>query len=145
MTSKPLLIGGDSAESLSPIVEKVFLALRPNFFPGFHKEHVTLRYYNRIRWDVLQQDAARMEKHLPQLLVPYRYDTWRTFEKGNKYFRGLILENNAGVLEHLKMPHITMNEEEWDKKPVLVNLQPQAVSTLWVGKSINGSYVWAKP
>lgn len=144
MTSKPLLIGGDSAESLSPIVEKVFLALRPNFFPGFHKEHVTLRYYNRIRWDVLQQDARRMEKHLPQLLVPYRYDTWQAWGKGPLH-DGLILERNAGVLEHLPMPHITMDKRTWNLKPLLINLAPQAVSTLWVGKSINGSYVWAKP
>lgn len=130
-------------ESISPLAEKVFLALRPNFFPGYYKEHVTLRYYNRIRWDVLLQDAARMEKHLPALLAPARYDTWQAWGKGPQY-KGLILERNSMLLEHLNMPHITMDNKTWNSKPLFIHLAPQAVSTLWVGKSINGSYVWTK-
>ena len=48
----------------NPMLEKVFLSLRPNFFPDYHKEHITLRYYNCVRWDVLMQDCGRISAPL---------------------------------------------------------------------------------
>lgn len=126
----------------NPMLEKVFLALRPNFFPDEPREHITLKYYNRIQWDVLLEEAARMEK-LPAIIEPVHYSTWQAWGKG-PWYRGLIVSNPGGtILDHLHMPHITLTQD-WDSKPLIANLEPQIVDTLWIGKSVNKQLIWAK-
>lgn len=128
----------------NPILEKVFLSLRPNFFPEYHKEHITLRYYNRVRWDVLMQDCGRMEKDLPATISPLIYSSWKSNVDG-KSFQGLLVESKgSGILDHLEMPHITLPDDHVFDAGVPWGLEPQIVDTLWLGKKIEGRLIWAK-
>lgn len=126
----------------NPLLEKVFLALRPNFFPGYNREHITLKYYNSIRWETLLEHGARLEKQLPATIEPEGYHRWQAFGKG-QWYEGLLVSNKGGtILDHLNMPHITLPKDS--HYPIGANLEPQIVDTLWLGKSINKQYLWVK-
>lgn len=129
----------------NPILEKVFLALRPNFFPEYHREHITLRYYNQIRWDVLLQDCLRLEKDLPATINPLVYSSWKSNVDG-KSFQGLLVESkDSQVLDHLEMPHVTLpNDIQLQNLGDAFELESQVVDTLWVGKKIDGQLIWAR-
>ena len=126
-----------------PILEKVFLALRPNFIPGFAKEHITLRYYKTIRWSVLLQDAARMDKKLPATIL--HNGSIQSWTAGPNRFRGLWVSSpDSTILDHLSMPHITV-PTQYLKNLNIHDIQSlEVIDTLWLGKSVKGSYVWTK-
>ena len=126
-----------------PILEKVFLALRTNFVPDYPKEHVTLRYYKEVRWSVLLQDAARLDKKLPATIIHKGIHMWKA---GQTQYRGFHVSSpDSLILDHLSMPHITIPKNILEKLNVHDIQSHEVVDTLWVGQSTGkGSYVWAK-
>lgn len=127
---------------MNPVLEKVFLALRTNFVPDHNKEHITLRYYNSIRWDTLLRDAARLDKKLPATIVHKGLHSWRS---GKETFTGLhVSAPDSTVLDHLAMPHITIPFHLLEKFIIDEAPSHEIVDTLWVGKKVNGQYIWAK-
>lgn len=126
-----------------PILEKVFLALRTNFIPDFPKEHVTLRYYKEVRWTVLLQDAARLDKKLPATIIHKGVHMWKS---GSMQYRGLHVSSpDSLILDHLSMPHITVPKAILEKTNIHEINSHEIVDSLWLGKSNGkGQYVWAK-
>lgn len=127
-----------------PILEKVFLALRTNFIEGFPKEHITIRYYNSIRWTVLLQDAHRLDKKLPATIV--HKGTIESWTSGANRFRGLHVSSpDSMILDHLSMPHITIPTQYLKGLAIADIPSHEVVDTLWLGKkNEKNQYVWAK-
>ena len=125
-----------------PVLEKVFLALRTNFIPDYPKEHVTLRYYKMVRWSVLLDDAAKLERHLPSTIVHKGVHHWKA---GRKQYDGLwVSAPDTLLLEHLAMPHITVPTSILERTNIHDIQSHEIVDTLWLGKSIKGNYIWSK-
>lgn len=126
-----------------PILEKVFLALRTNFIPDYAKEHITLRYYNEVRWSVLLKDAHRMDKKLPATIIHKGVHMWKS---GATQYRGLHVSSpDSLILDHLAMPHITIPKAILEKTNIHEIQELEIADTLWLGKSDGkGHYVWAK-
>lgn len=131
----------------NPTLFKVFLALRPNFFEGVHTEHITLKYFNQIKWDELLNQAAKFDRQLPATIHFKEYGVWYPFDDTSKSrcFGAHVITEDSNILNHLQMPHISLTKEQWYYKPLAINVEPvQVVDTLWIGKKINGALVWAK-
>lgn len=126
----------------NPILEKVFLALRTNFIPGHSREHITLRYYDEVRWETLLKDAERLDKKLPATIVHKGRHNWNA--NGNTFTGLLVSSPDSMILDHLNMPHITVPKRILDRTD-LADIQPlEVVDTLWVSKKVNGQFVWSK-
>ncbi len=130
----------------NPVLEKVFLALRPEFFPEYKLEHVTLRYYKSIRWDTLLMDAERLDRKLPATLINKGFINWNT---GKQSFTGLsISAPDSLILDHLAMPHITVPtfiKNRYVRHGDVLDIPDHyIVDTLWLGKKVDKNYVWAK-
>jgi hypothetical protein len=127
----------------NPTLEKVFIALRTNFFENYPKEHITLKYFHSITWLRLLQECSRLEQQLPATIQPMYYQAWQSRSKDGKWNYGLVVDcMDTPIVNHLNMPHITLPKEL--PTPAVGNMEPQIVDTLWIGKSINGHYIWAK-
>jgi hypothetical protein len=128
-----------------PILSKEFLALRTNFIPNHPTEHITLRYYQKdIRWSVLLQDALRLEKKLPATIVhDGKMHNWAG-GANTRYFGLWVSAPDATILDHLKMPHITVPVAL--TKDLDLNEIPshEIVAQLWLGYKVNGQQMWSK-
>jgi hypothetical protein len=129
----------------NPTLEKVFIALRTNFFENYPKEHITLKYFNSVKWDKLLEVCGQLEQQLPATIRPLHYSTWKSFLPEGRYHNGLLVDcQDSTVLDRLGMPHITLPKEYLQTGPMPGDMEPQIVDTLWIGKSINGLYIWTK-
>lgn len=128
----------------NPVLNKVFLALRTNFIEGLPTEHITLRYYKNIRWDVLIQDAERLDKKLPATIVhDGKLHEWPG-GKATKFTGLWVTAPDSVVLDHLNMPHITI-PFSIAKELDLSSIQSHEVATqLWLGHKINGQQMWSR-
>lgn len=126
----------------NPVLEKVFLALRTNFIPNHPKEHITLRYYKSIRWDVLLADAKRLDKKLPATIVHKGIHSWVS---GRERFTGLhVSAPDSTILDHLSMPHITVSTKILNKVKMEDVPSHEVIDTLWLGKKQGDNYLWTK-
>jgi hypothetical protein len=125
-----------------PYLAKVFLALRTNFIPELRDEHITLAYFQEIRWDALLDIAEKYDKMLPATIQIYGKMTWKGFD-GGEYHGFDVNSWDSNILRMLKMPHITVPKHILDMiKPI--DLEPvEVVDRLYLGKKINGQLVWA--
>jgi hypothetical protein len=88
-----------------------------------------------------------MEEQLPATIRPMYYSTWQSYPQSDgPWHFGLIVDSlDSPILNHLNMPHITLPPRpEAYPAPGDMREYPEVVDTLWIGKSINGHYIWAK-
>jgi hypothetical protein len=129
----------------NPTLEKVFIALRTNFFEDYPKEHITLKYFHSITWETLLRECAQMEERLPATIRPLFYSTWQSWSQSPSWYEGLIVDSQDSLIfGSLNMPHTTLPTGYIKTGPPPGDMEPQIVDTLWIGKSINGHYIWAK-
>ena len=124
-----------------PMLNKVFLALRTNFVPELHSEHITLAYFFEIRWDALLDIAHKLDKQLPATIHIKEKMEWVSGEKTYNGFN--VACRDSTILDKIGMPHITVPKhildviEPRDLEPI------EVVDRLYLGKSIDHKIVWA--
>lgn len=127
-----------------PMLEKVFLALRTNFVPEYHSEHITLEYFQEVRWDALLDIANKLDKILPATIHIKEKIEWQGFDSEPQKYNGFsVVCRDSNILHRVKMPHITVPKYILDMINPL-DMEPiEVVDRLYLGKSINHKIVWA--
>lgn len=124
------------------VLSKVFLALRTDFIPGFHTEHITLAYFDEISWDKLTKRAAQLDNMLPATIVLKEAMTWESNADNGVYAGYRVSSPDSLILDHLSMPHITVPLASIDS--LEVQHDAEVVDRLWVGKKIDGHLTWMR-
>ena len=124
-----------------PMLTKVFLALRTNFFPEYRDEHVTLAYFYEIRWDALLDVAEKLDQQLPATIHFKRFHEW---EAESRTFCGaLVTCSDTDILKYVSMPHITL-PQQLVQETYAPDVEPvEIVDRLYLGKKVNDQLIWA--
>jgi hypothetical protein len=124
-----------------PMLYKVFLALRTNFFPTYKNEHVTLVYFHEIRWDALLDVAHNLDRQLPATI---RFDGFSEWEAESRTFCGALVScHDTDIFKWVSMPHITLDEQTILEANVFDIPPYEVIDRLYIGKKINGQLIWA--
>lgn len=126
-----------------PMFTKVFLALRTNFIPELESEHITLNYFNEIRWDAVLEFAEKYDSQLPATIHLLSPHTWEGFDGGTFYGFNVACHDSE-ILSHLKMPHITVPKFMMDQLDPYDLDSVQVIDRLYLGKKVNGKLIWTK-
>ena len=125
-----------------PMLNKVFLALRTNFVPELQSEHITLEYFQEIRWDALLDIANKLDNMLPATIHIKEKMEWQGFD-GKTYNGFSVVCRDSNILHRVKMPHITVPKHILDMINML-DIEPiEVIDRLYIGKSIDHKIVWA--
>lgn len=127
------------------ILEKVFLALRTNYFGDMvQDEHITLKYFQKAEFANVIGDAQNLEPHVPTEISLNGMANWQA---GNMYYEGALVNQfeNPELFRHTTMPHITIRKS--DRPLSNATFVPEfydreIVDTIWLGKKVKGSIKW---
>ena len=126
-----------------PMLNKVFLALRTNFIPELKSEHITLAYFNQIRWDALLDIAERYDNQLPATIQIYGKMKWESNAEGGEYWGFDVASHDSTILKNLNMPHITVPKWMIDQIEPRDLDSVQVIDRLHIGKKVNNQLIWA--
>lgn len=127
-------------------VERVFFALRTNFF-GDPDEHITLAYFRSVPWKYLMHRADVYRQLLPAQVRLNGFANWVSPGDNLHYEVALVNRfDNPVLYSEVTTPHITLNRSmkpigNATFNPALFG-QPDIIETLHLGKKIRGEFVW---